>query len=165
LRELAAKRNCFLAPCIYDGKDQESVVTEIASFYIQEFRKRVVEQQETGIDKVRESMSWQFVKYLATYAAPLLKHASFEEEREWRLISRPMRLDDSQMAYRSGRSMLTPYFRFKLCLENEPLEISRVTVGPTPHRRQAMDAVANMLSKHGVTGYVVGHTSTPYRNW
>jgi hypothetical protein len=167
LKALATGQNFFLAPCIYDGRAQENVVTEIATFYIQEFRKRVVERQETEVDKVRESVSWRFVCYLAAYAAPLLKHASFAEEREWRLISQPLRVNHPQMAYRSGTSMLIPYFRFRLCLADEPLDVSEVTVvvGPTPHPTQARSAVISMLSKHGITRYVVGNTSTPYRNW
>jgi hypothetical protein len=164
LQAVASEQSFFLAPCIYDYREQESIIKEIASLHIQEFHSRAVEQQGTETDKVRDGVSWQFVRYLAGYA-PLLKHASFAEEREWRLISQPMPVNHSQMAYRSGRSMLIPYFRLRLCRADEPLDVSRVTVGPTPHPRQAMAAVSNVFSKHKVTGWAIGVTSTPYRNW
>jgi hypothetical protein len=164
LREVAEEQGFFLAPCIYDYSDQEGVIKEIISFHIQDFRRRVTGPQGTEIDKVREEVSWQFVSYLASYA-PLLKHTSFAEEREWRLISDPMPADHPQMAYRSGRSMIIPYFRLKLCRANEPLDVSRVTVGPTPHPKQAMDAIVKVFAKNGITGWGVSVTSTPYRNW
>jgi hypothetical protein len=164
LQAVASEQSFFLAPCIYDYREQESIIKEIVSFHIQEFHSRAVEQQGTETDKVRDGVSWQFVRYLAGYA-PLLKHASFAEEREWRLISQPMPVNHSQMAYRSGRSMLIPYFRLRLCQADEPLDVSRVTVGPTPHPIQARAAVTSVFSKHKVTGWSVSDTLTPYRNW
>lgn len=164
LRAVASEQSFFLGPCIYDSSAQETIIKEIASFHIQEFRSRAVQQQGPEIDKVRDRVSWQFVRYLAGYA-PLLKHASFAEEREWRVISQPIPVDHPQMAYRSGRSMLIPYFRLRLCRADESLDVSRVTVGPTPHPRQAMAAVSNVFSKHKVTGWAIHVTSTPYRNW
>lgn len=164
LRAVAAEQDFFLAPCIYDYKEQVSVIKEIVSFYIQEFRSQGGEQQATEIDKARKQVSWKFVQDIVRYG-PVLKHASFMEEREWRLISRPTPIDHPQMAYRSGRSMLTPYFRLRLCRGEEPLDVSWVIVGPTPHPRQASIAVFDVLYKHRVTGFTIRDTSTPYRNW
>jgi len=164
MRTVTSGQGFFLAPCIYDYAEQQSIIKEMVNFYIQEFNCRIVEKQGTEIDKICAEISWQFVIYLARYA-PLLKHASFAEEREWRLISKPIRVDHPQMAYRSGRSMLMPYFRLRLCQDDEPLEVGHVKIGPTPHPKQAQDVVTNFFSKHGVTGWSISMTSTPYRNW
>lgn len=164
LRDVAGEQGFFLAPCIYNYQAQEKIVAEIINFHIEEFRRQLIEQPDTAVDTLRNDVSWQFVNRLARHA-PILKHASFAEECEWRLISNPTQIDHPQMAYRSGRSMIVPYFRVRFYRANDPLDLGAVTVGPTPHPKQARTAVSNVLVKHGVTGWTVKATSTPYRNW
>ena len=101
-------------------------------------------------------------KYLNRYA-PILKDSSFREEEEWRIISRP--LTASELDYRAGRSMLTPYFSVPLDCKQHPFEITRVIVGPTPHKRQARRSVQALLEKHGIKRVDIDNTTVPYRNW
>jgi hypothetical protein len=97
--------------------------------------------------------------------APILKHKSFEEEREWRIISRPLPCSLERFAYRAGTSMLIPYFRLALAVTDDPLQIDEIVVGPTPHSRQSRDSVAGLLIRHGVEHPKVRKSATPFRNW
>ena len=63
--------------------------------------------------------------------APLIKNNSFEDEKEWRLISRP--ISSSRLAHRRGRSMIAPYFRLSIGNDQHFDCLAEVVVGPTPH--------------------------------
>ena len=46
--------------------------------------------------------------YLKIGYVSILKHRSFSEEREWRIISRPLFCSNTRFGYRPGASMLVP---------------------------------------------------------
>lgn len=106
---------------------------------------------------------------LLTYAA-MIKHSSFEAEKEWRLISRYTRvLDGSLVRCRPGRSTLIPYLRLPLHKGDRdrtwaigPIDIF---VGPTPHKELALQAVQCLLRSKGLERRRVENSTIPYRDW
>lgn len=167
LNAMAADQNFYLAPCIYERKEQENIIKEIINFHIEKFHEKAM----VGYgDEVRDDAKYisyvisKFIEYLVGYS-PIIKDRSFAEECEWRLISIPLQENHSQMAYRSGRSMIIPYFRYKLYQIDKSLQLDGVIVGPTPHTDIAIRAAWSALTKYNVTTPRPQSSSTPYRNW
>jgi len=74
--------------------------------------------------------------YLNRYA-PIIKHKSFKEEKEWRIISRAIPVSRDGFDFRAGAAMLVPFFKIPLFTEGQAFQIQRVVVGPTPHPEQS----------------------------
>jgi hypothetical protein len=93
----------------------------------------------------------------------VLKSNAFREEREWRLVSTAINVQ--QMSFRLGRSMIIPYLEFPLGGPKEKY-LHSVTVGPTPHLPLSKLAVESLLGHHGVASTVgVLLSDVPYRGW
>ncbi len=143
-------------PCVYNWSTQYQIVQELIdettnAFNLQEF-------------KSIEKASWSFVTRLATYA-PVIKHHSFSEEKEWRLISNPIRGDDPKFGCRGARSMIIPHYTFDLVGSDGQFEIARVIVGPGPHKALNLRAVTWLLMSNGVISEGATSSQVPYRNW
>lgn len=91
------KQNFFLVQCIYDPAAQRDVVRalveEVLDEYISKSPIPAIVTGEGEFDKESVEIFWKtggnLLPDLYTYA-PILKDHSFEEEREWRIISRPI---------------------------------------------------------------------------
>jgi hypothetical protein len=160
----ASNQGFNLVRCVYDQSKQRQIISELIDECLAvEFntipdevdpnRPRTILVFHTGGDFTR--------KLVAT--ASILKHPSFEEEDEWRLISE-QGLNSSSLSFRPGGSMLTPYFEFKLGDKRDYL--GSITVGPNPHPDLANDAVLMLLSKYGISNETkIFETGIPFRNW
>ena len=98
--------------------------------------------------------------------APTMKHQSFAEESEWRLISPPQ--DFRTLCYRPGRHTIVPYKAFPL--RQEPLDALatvEVKIGPTAHPLLAQSAAGGVLmaAEPKIPAYNVTVTETSYRDW
>lgn len=84
--------------------------------------------------------------------AALVKHPSFKEEEEWRVVSPVVKnYVETAIAYREGISMLIPYMKLSLTFNaNGPIEIQKIFLGPTPNHNLSMNSLSNYLSKNGV---------------
>lgn len=100
--------------------------------------------------------------------AALLKHPSFQEEEEWRIVS-PVITDyvRSPVLFREGASMLVPYFEFKLTLApREPIPLEHIFLGPTPNISLSMNSLALYLAKRGIRPRQgIRYCQIPYRQW
>ncbi|SHO43075.1 DUF2971 domain-containing protein [Desulfopila aestuarii] len=79
--------------------------------------------------------------------AALLKHPSFREEEEWRIVS-PVITDylDAPVLFREGTSMLVPYIMFDL----SPIALQHLFLGPTPNKTISMNSLTMYLAKNGI---------------
>lgn len=163
LREMS-KEYGWLVPVIYDEREQRSLVRTLLQDVLEE--NLISSDQESPL-----LGGGNLIAYLNRYA-PILKHKSFEEEREWRIITKPIMCMDAHFGYRPGGSMLIPYFRLPLSTEKS-LGIQEVIVGPTPHPDQSRQSVRGLLMKHDIHAWgrlqqpavTVRCSEVPYRNW
>jgi hypothetical protein len=102
--------------------------------------------------------------YLHRYA-PLLKDHSFQGEKEWRIISRPLMCSAKLFDFREGNSTLVPYYRLPLVDERQNIRIHEIVVGPTPNELQSQKSVKSFLVRHGLEQVPVELSRVPYRNW
>ena len=153
---------CF-GKCTYDPLKQREAIEELVDFHIKE--KRDQRARESAA-KPSEHFIWSMAfREALAFTAPLLKHKSFEEEAEWRLVSRPLPHSSSMFSHRPGRSHIIPFAKLPLSDEGQPIRIRRVIVGPTPHPELARDAVHSLLGAAGVTGCAIERSKTPFRSW
>jgi hypothetical protein len=148
LRTVADRERFLLAPCIYDESTQRRLMRDLL------------------VALLDQTTLWggSLVSCLNRYA-PIFKHASFTEEREWRIISMPLTALRRRFDYRCGRATLIPYYRLSLHSEAQPFAIQEIVVGPTPHANLSRRAIAGLLAKHGLITSDVRNTSASYRNW
>lgn len=100
---------------------------------------------------------------------PFLKHESFEEEAEWRLVA-PLSPNAStnfvKRFVRHGPSMLLPTVDPSLRGTGEQeLPLKRVIIGPVPEPELAADAARLFLKWQGLDAVEVTSSNVPFRSW
>jgi len=161
LMQIADRNHFALGRCIYDQ--------DVQSRIIQEAITHCIENESTPLTSGRR---WGFHGPLADIlfrCGAFFKDKSFEEEKEWRLVSPTIRYDNERLRFRVGNSMMTPFFG--LPIKNDgALPIPHVVVGPCPHTELAKFAVTSLLMRNGVTAPLNGQqvaleSAIPFRNW
>jgi hypothetical protein len=152
--------NFLLAPSQYDSDAQKEIVFDSINQGTKQLLDGSADRQAAEIEKA----SWRMIRVLAVVAG-FLKHSSFSEEKEWRLVSRMIDSRVPEFGYRKGQSFIVPYFRFGLVDEPDEWPIKTVIVGPTPHKDLAADSILQLLSSKGIRGFSVTNSTIPYRNW
>jgi hypothetical protein len=164
LQQIASQNKFVLAKCIYDGETQRKMVIDLINLTMhQEFPFKANEFYDIGdpdINKITE----KFIESLVRLA-PILKNQHFSSEKEWRLISEPISYSDPRFAFRKGISMITPYYKFPLRIENELPKIKELVVGPTPHLKLESNSVEMLLKKKGLNSTKVLNSEIPLRNY
>lgn len=155
----AARQSFQVGKCIYSRDAQTGLIAEVVDA-IEEY---------AGSGAVGDN-AWQHVfadieSDLLRIAA-ILKHPSFEEEAEWRVVS-PVLTDyvSSPVQFREGSSMLVPYLAFSL--ENhadEPIALEHIFLGPTLNIAQSMSSLTMYLAKNGIhPAEGIAYCQIPYR--
>jgi hypothetical protein len=160
LADMAAAEGFWLAPCVYDRGHQLALVHKLSEAVIGEYILLQVRPDAAQLPS-RDNI---LLEYLNRYA-PLLKDPSFAEEREWRIISRPLPCTSPRFCFREGKSMLAPFYRFPLHREGEPVPLEEIIVDPTPDPERSAASVKSFLVSQDYRGVVVTHSAVPYRNW
>jgi hypothetical protein len=119
--------------------------------------------------------AWGFARFF-----PTIKDSGFKDEEEYRIVEVRSQNDDltkiSGVKYRRGSFSIVPYLPIQLPLrsdEKHSIELSRVVVGPSSHREEAVRAVKMLLRDHGShiksedcpDGVEVIPSEIPYRDW
>jgi hypothetical protein len=161
LAAVAEKEQWYLAPCIYDVASQQEIVDALVQEVLNQNRAR---RKSIPIDGDELPIGGNLIAYLHRYA-PLLKDYSFRDEKEWRLISRPLSCRSDAFAFRPGDSMLTPYYKLPLVDGEGHFRLHEVVVGPTPNPKQAEMSVRSFLTRRSQRDVPVMSSKIPYRSW
>jgi hypothetical protein len=159
LAELTATESFYLAPCIYEPLKQRELIRALVEEVLEENIAGTPWDDENHIPR-----GGNLGAYLHRYA-PILKDPAFEDEKEWRVISRPRSCKSERFDFRPGRSTLIPYYKFPLTSESLPFEVREIVIGPTPHPVQAKDSVSSFLVSQNLRDVMVENSVIPYRNW
>jgi hypothetical protein len=157
LEKHVSRQKLLLAKCLYKPAMQREC--------IERFVKEEIEPQFRGLtaDNTTRRMVESLV--LLFHVLPVLKHASFKEEKEWRLISSLH--SDRLIKLRAGRVTLIPYHEFELTDPNnkkETLPIGMIYVGPSPNSAESVIAINALLDQEGLSKSVEVRPSViPYR--
>jgi Protein of unknown function (DUF2971) len=164
LRAVSDELNFWLVPVLYEEGEQRLLVRTLLRDVLEENVQKARARAADHDDEIGQPPGGNLVAYLNRYT-PILKHRSFSEEREWRIISRPLFCSHQRFEYRAGASMLIPYFRIPLSSEHTPFSIEELIVGPVPYPEQSIRSVKGLLIKHDLDKTRVRNSEVPYRNW
>lgn len=162
---LAATQGYRLVQCIYEEREQRRLVGGVVDAMFAALHK------DTALCAGGGKTSYQavfdrFTDDLLLLAA-VLKHGSFREEREWRVISRLYDDDppDAAVKYRVGRFTLIPYREFSLAEgPGCALNLDEVVVGPSSSLELSMHSIPQYLASRGVSARNgVRSCGIPYR--
>jgi hypothetical protein len=143
---------------VYDEKLQLSLFTDVLQ------RLRVsFESHEYALPDSKSLFAAEvFSKVLRNLQ--LVKHPSFFEEAEWRVVALPLPSAGAHVKWRSRGPMPIPFVEIPLAREGEPLPIAEIVVGPMPNGNLAQallrDAVFGLC---GLRDVEIRLSSTPYR--
>lgn len=158
-----------IGKCIYDPAEQRRLIEKIVDAVVH----RADERGESDDLAARYPSQTYYpvfeqVESDLLRVAALLKHPSFQEEEEWRIVS-PVITDDlrSPVLFREGASMLVPYFEFKLTSgSGEPIPLEHLFLGPTLNINLSMDSLKLYLAKQGINPRQgISYCQIPYRQW
>ena len=76
--------------------------------------------------------------------APYIKDKTFNNEAEWRIIGDWWDLAGCDIQFKEGKSMIMPFIE-GLFLDDGFLPLSKIIVGPTPHKELSKKAVEELL--------------------
>jgi hypothetical protein len=164
LVDRAKKQGFYFGKCRYLEKEQEDIIETLIDEALKDLKENSGDstRRETLItepDPLRD-----FRMNVLTIA-PLLKDLAFQEENEWRLISRPKLITQRQKQedFRDGYSVIVPYFKIKLVdNENDHLPIKKVFVGPGCDKSLGKKSVEAILWTKGVESVQVETSKIPY---
>jgi hypothetical protein len=161
----------ILMPCRYCDEEEEiflkSDLENLVTSYIDEAMSSKQSSTKTKVEGFSTTGAIALKCFLSIgMRSAITKNKAFLEEVEWRLAFHLNRNDThSDLEFRAGRSMLTPYFKILLQWEGQPIDIKEIIVGPCPHPDDAIKSVKMLLKNQGITGVEVVPSKIPYRNW
>jgi hypothetical protein len=152
LVKAAERRAAFIAPCIYDPDLQSQLVKQLVYGFIREGLTEGVDTKRVSYDFTLDCV----------FLACFLKHPSFKDEQEWRIVSQAIPDTDPQLGFRKGISVLIPHLRFELAEPEVPLEVHLV-VGPNPEMELALQSANSLFAATKCAGPAPSSSLVPYR--
>jgi len=149
----AAQQSFQIGKCIYSCKKQARLISQVidAIETLAEGHDPDRDKQGKGTDHSYHSI-FQLIESDLLRIAAILKHPSFREEEEWRIVS-PVITDyvKAPVLFREGASMLVPYIEFNLLAQKGcPIGLEHIFLGPTPNITISMNSLTMCLSKNGI---------------
>jgi hypothetical protein len=151
LYDITRDQGFSLVRCEYveEGKNPPKFIQEFLTDKLEKFKKMKRLRLRERVDKALENIEIEFIRL-----APRIKHPSFSEECEWRLVSDIIPDAAPNIRFRSGNSMLIPYVGIKLTNDgNGPLNIPEVWLGPNQNHELAVQSLQNYLNHKEVFAY------------
>lgn len=172
--DMANAQGFELVKCIYGIDLQRYILNEIISAAIVAFKKNL--EEGDGPDSIVTN-SDAFFDYLLTVCSTM-KHFSFAEEQEWRLILLRDDTSTQPLFFRPSYKGVIPYCKFSLLNHTYPYLLERdgveftVRIGPSPNKEERGVAVGMMLGQYlGIRASAVFSdtaplfSSVPYQTW
>jgi len=162
LSQIAIKHDSFLLPCVYDFKIQKQILEELLVFYSKKYVEAIKDNNQAKSDELGHSISNEFIISLFALA-PMLKHESFKEEKEWRIVSSRFYVKQ-EIKFRANESNIIPYIETSLCQSEEEINFERIIIGPASTNQFSKEAVLRLLKKNRMPQHSIMLSSAPYRS-
>ena len=149
LGKIATQKGFELIKCLYDRKEQLGILDSELGANIATFVKDAPSINTSG-----RPPNQKYLSYFYQYSERLLKmfcrikDPFFEEESEWRLVSRYYeKYTDPEIKFREGQTTLVPFVEFHLSgIHDDGRLFEQVYVGPSPNFNLAYAAIGSFLS-------------------
>lgn len=166
--ECAKKQSFQIGKCIYNREEQRKLIAQVVDS-VEVLAGGTDEEQNISPGEGRGQRYhciFEKIESDLLRIAAILKHPSFKEEEEWRIVS-PVITDylEEPVLFREGASMLVPYINFKLATPAEPnIALEHLFLGPTPNITISMNSLTMFLSRHGIRPENgISYCQIPYR--
>lgn len=151
--QCAGQQSFQIGKCIYSCKSQQRLISQVvdAVEVLAEGHLPALDKQGKMDDHSYHTIFHLLESDLLRIAA-ILKHPSFAEEEEWRVVS-PVITDyvNAPVLFRESTSMLVPYIEFNFSPRNDsPIALEHLFLGPTPNITISMNSLTMFLSKNGI---------------
>jgi hypothetical protein len=151
--DCAQQQSFQIGKCIYNCEQQAHLISQVidAVEMLAEMHEVRTASQDTVPDRSYHGI-FQMIESDLLRIAAILKHPSFREEEEWRIVS-PVITDyvNAPVLFREGISMLVPYISFDLTTtEKSTIALEHLFLGPTPNITISMNSLTMFLSKNGI---------------
>lgn len=167
IRSCAGRQHFQVGKCLYEAEQQRSLIAqivdavEIIAVQTGENEELARRPRENAYFEVFERVEGDLLRI-----ASILKHPSFEEEQEWRIVS-PVIADfsDASVRFREGTSMLIPFYAFQLTdSDGSCLDLEHVYLGPTNNSELSMNSLQLYLAKQCASPRRgISYCQIPYR--
>lgn len=155
-----------IAKCRYSDHEHRELLEVLLDKLLVSFN-----QERDNIDVTRNHPSEKYFNFLESYRSDFLqvlsviKHPSFKEEAEWRVIS-PYYPNYTvpDIHYREGSSMLLPYIHIDIAPGEGCHLFDEVLLGPSRDNNLSMSALGNFLSQARASPQTVS-CGIPFRKW
>ncbi|WP_310600136.1 DUF2971 domain-containing protein [Desulfobulbus sp.] len=147
-----AKRQRFMiGKCIYEPARQRALIRQVVDAVEELAAGLAREDCPAGERSTLYRSAFSAVETDLLRIAAILKHPSFREEKEWRVVS-PVFANraDSPILFREGHAMLVPYIEFDLSLDGRPLVMDHLYLGPTANINISMNSLGMFLEQNGI---------------
>lgn len=150
IRSYAEQQSFQIGKCIYSCERQEQLISQVIDAV-----ETLAKQHELECNATTRTSSYHAIFELIESdllrIAAILKHPSFQEEEEWRIVS-PVITDyvKAPVLFREGNSMLVPYIEFDLSeSRRRSISLEHIFLGPTSNKTISMNSLAMFLAKNG----------------
>jgi hypothetical protein len=156
-----------IAQCLYENQQHVELMRGLIEKMLITFRQRLPE-----INTSKKHPSQKYHGFLEDFRNDLLqvlaivKHPSFKEEREWRIVSPYFpQYTVPAIKFREGASMLLPFIELELPAQSEtPLLFDEVILGPSQEEKLSLSALSSYLSNKKVCNKS-SISGIPFRKW
>ena len=167
IMKCAREQSFQIGRCIYNSADQRRLIKQVVDSV--EVLAKAHHENKDILEKNDPQSYYDVFEKIETdllRIAAILKHPSFQEEEEWRIVS-PALTDyvTSPVLFREGTSMLVPYVEFKLLhAKDKPVALEHIFLGPTPNINISMNSLTMFLAKNGANPEKgITYCEIPYR--
>ena len=153
-----------IGKCVYKPEEQQQLIKNIIDA-VEVLAEQSPQRKNSGVQINYHDVFEKIESDLLRIAA-ILKHPSFQEEEEWRIVS-PAITDymNAPVLFREGHSMLVPYFEFSLTRKGQTgIALDHIFLGPTPNINISMNSLTMFLTKNNIKpGKGISYCQIPYR--
>lgn len=172
INQIVSENELKIARCRYSPEEHNEIMNALLGKMLETFN-----QHSQDLDTTNKPSWEKYHDFLEQFRGDILqvfsviKHPSFSEEKEWRLISPYFdKYTVEEIKYREGASMLVPYIELKfgrwhnLKQHTHPVFFESVCLGPSQHKRLSYNALQQFLSNQKVSHLTI-NSNVPYREW
>lgn len=163
LAETASNSDFRLVQCIYDHDQQRDRISRIMDPVIEDRLSMFHHIANGTLDRYVQLQSEGPWSQKLLELAPQLKHSSFQEEREWRLVSGEIHGNDKRLCFHTSASCLLPHIEIDIAAGRGHIPIESVVVAPHPQSQLVLNAVCEAVGSFGGQRWTVRSSQVPYR--
>jgi hypothetical protein len=164
LRGMAHSR-IHLWKCVYDATAHRTLLLALVDRLLQTYRG---EKAGNGGALLPEHRHYMLERFFVSFLqiAPIIKNPNFAEEREWRLVSWPVELDDEAYGVSVVGDRIMQRYELKFPRDGDGWcrAIGTVVVGPTKDPELIGEAIAVLCRKNLFDCPKIAYSSIPFRS-